>query len=56
MLQSQAAGVEGRLRAAQIAAAARAESRMMMPLVFVILPVTIGVALLPSVTAISQFT
>lgn len=54
MLQSQAVGIEGRMRAARIAAAAKAESRMMVPLVFVILPVTIGVALLPSIAAISQ--
>lgn len=53
ILQSQAVGIEGRLRAARIAAAAKAESRMMLPLVFVILPVTIGVALLPSLAAIS---
>lgn len=54
MLESQSIGVHGIRRATRLSSAARAEGRMMLPLVFVILPVTIGVALLPSIAAFSQ--
>ena len=49
MLESQSDGIRGTLRARQISEAGRRENQMLLPLVFLILPVTIAFAMYPSV-------
>jgi tight adherence protein C len=54
MLESQSDGIRGTLRARQISDAGRRENQMLLPLVFLILPVTIAFAMYPSVVSLTQ--
>ena len=54
MLESQASGLKGQLKARKIEDSSKRENQMLLPLVFLILPVTITFAIYPSIAALSQ--
>jgi len=54
MIESQADGLKGQLRAERIAESGKRENQMLLPLVFMVLPVTIAFAMYPSITALGE--